>query len=426
MIERYTPECMKNLWSEQAKFERWLEVELAVMEAYEEAGMIPKGYCKRARETAQIDVDEIEKIEASVDHDVIAFIKYVTSRMGDEARYFHYGLTSSDVVDTALSMAMVKATDLILSRLYALMDSTLKLAKRYKYTPIIGRTHGVHAEPTTFGLKVLNWYYGLERAKERLEREKENISIGKISGAVGNYANVQPEIEENVCKKIGLKPAKISTQILPRDIHAGYVSTLAVMAGEFERISTEIRNLQRTEIRELQEPFSGTQRGSSAMPHKKNPVKDERISGLARVIRGYALSAMEDIVLWHERDISHSSVERIILPDATSIVYFMTDELKKIIDGLKVDEKRMEENIYMTGGLVFSERVLLKLIEHNMSREDAYVMVQKASMKVWNKESQSLKEAMKEYVNFDLDDAFDVSPYLKNVDKIFERFESKR
>lgn len=426
MIERYTPECMKNLWSEQAKFERWLEVELAVMEAYEEAGMIPKGYCKRARENAQIDVDEIEKIEASVDHDVIAFIKYVTSRMGDEARYFHYGLTSSDVVDTALSMAMVKATDLILSRLYALMDSTLKLAKRYKYTPIIGRTHGVHAEPTTFGLKVLNWYYGLERAKERLEREKENISIGKISGAVGNYANVQPEIEENVCKKIGLKPAKISTQILPRDIHAGYVSTLAVMAGEFERISTEIRNLQRTEIRELQEPFSGTQRGSSAMPHKKNPVKDERISGLARVIRGYALSAMEDIVLWHERDISHSSVERIILPDATSIVYFMTDELKKIIDGLKVDEKRMEENIYMTGGLVFSERVLLKLIEHNMSREDAYVMVQKASMKVWNKESQSLKEAMKEYVNFDLDDAFDVSPYLKNVDKIFERFESKR
>ncbi len=423
MIERYAPACMKDLWSEKSKFERWLEVEIAVMESYEEMGIIPRGYSQMARKHSRIDVEEINRIESSVDHDVIAFIKSVTSTMGDEARYFHYGLTSSDVVDTAFSIAAVEAMDLILSKVEELMNSILTLAKRYKYTPIIGRTHGVHAEPTTFGLKVLNWYYGLERSKERLEREKENISIGKISGAVGNYANVPVEVEEMVCRKLKLKPAKISTQILPRDLHAEYISSLAIVGGELERISTEIRNLQRTEIREVQEPFSSTQRGSSAMPHKKNPVKDERISGLSRVLRGYAISAMEDIALWHERDISHSSVERIIFPDATSTLYFMIDELDKIINGLKVEEKKMKENIYVTGGLVFSEKVLLKLVNSGLSREEAYKIVQSASMKVWDGEEGSLKEAMKKYTDIDLDDAFSLDPYLKNVDKIFERFE---
>ncbi|HEU23861.1 MAG: adenylosuccinate lyase [Mesoaciditoga sp.] len=423
MIERYAPACMKDLWSEKSKFERWLEVEIAVMESYEEMGIIPRGYSQMARKHSRIDVEEINRIESSVDHDVIAFIKSVTSTMGDEARYFHYGLTSSDVVDTAFSIAAAEAMDLILSKVEELMNSILTLAKRYKYTPIIGRTHGVHAEPTTFGLKVLNWYYGLERSKERLEREKENISIGKISGAVGNYANVPVEVEEMVCRKLKLKPAKISTQILPRDLHAEYISSLAIVGGELERISTEIRNLQRTEIREVQEPFSSTQRGSSAMPHKKNPVKDERISGLSRVLRGYAISAMEDIALWHERDISHSSVERIIFPDATSTLYFMIDELDKIINGLKVEEKKMKENIYVTGGLVFSEKVLLKLVNSGLSREEAYKIVQSASMKVWDGEEGSLKEAMKKYTDIDLDDAFSLDPYLKNVDKIFERFE---
>ncbi|BBJ28521.1 adenylosuccinate lyase [Athalassotoga saccharophila] len=423
MIERYTPSCMKDLWSEERKFERWLEVEIAVMESYEEIGVIPKGYSQLARKHSRIDVEEINQIESNVNHDVIAFIKSVTSTMGDEARYFHYGLTSSDVVDTAFSIAAVRAMDLILSKMEELMSSTLTLAKNYKYTPIIGRTHGVHAEPTTFGLKVLNWYYGLERSKERLEREKENVSIGKISGAVGNYANVPVEIEEMVCKKLKLKPAKISTQILPRDLHAGYISSIAIVGGELERISTEIRNLQRTEIREVQEPFSSTQRGSSAMPHKKNPVKDERISGLSRVLRGYAISAMEDIALWHERDISHSSVERIIFPDTTSTLYFMIDELNKIINGLKIEEKKMKENIYMTGGLVFSEKVLLKLVNSGLSREEAYRIVQNASMKVWDGEERSLKEAMKKYTDIDLEDAFSLDPYLKNVDKIFERFE---
>lgn len=426
MIERYTPECMKTIWSDEAKFERWLDVELVVMESYEELGIIPKGYSALARKNSRIDVEKIKRIEVSVDHDIIAFIKSVTSEMGDEARYFHYGLTSSDIVDTAFSMAIVRVTDLILSKMNELMNSTLNLARRYKYTPIIGRTHGIHAEPTTFGLKLLNWYYGMERVKERLENERVRVSVGKISGAVGNYANVPIEVEEKVCEKLKLKPAKISTQVLPRDIHAGYISTLAIIAGELERISTEIRNLQRTEIREVQEPFGSLQRGSSAMPHKKNPIKSERISGLSRLIRGYAISAMEDISLWHERDISHSSVERVIFPDATSIVYFMMDELKKVIEGLKVDEKRMKDNIYMTGGLVFSERILLKLIESGLSREDAYKIVQMASMKVWDGEEKNLKDAIKSYVDLDLNDVFSLDPYLKNVDKIFERFEGSQ
>ncbi len=373
MIDRYTPACMKELWS-----------------------------------------------------DSIGFVKVATSNMGDEARYFHYGLTSSDVVDTAFSMAIVESSNCIISKVDDLMNSTFTLARRYKNTPIIGRTHGVHAEPTTFGLKVLNWYDGISRAKERLMAEVKRIGVGKISGAVGNYANVPPEIEKLACEKLGLVPAKISTQILPRDLHAGYIATLAIIASEFERIATEIRNLQRTEIRELQEPFSKTQRGSSAMPHKKNPVNCERVSGLSRVIRGYALSAMEDVSLWHERDISHSSVERVIFPDATSLVYFMTDELNRIIKGLVVDEDSMRSNIYMTGGLVFSERVLLKLIENGMSREEAYLTVQKASMKVWNNESPSLKEALKSYVgDMNLDDAFDLSYYLRHVDDIFKRFEGR-
>lgn len=426
MIERYTPECMKTLWSDEARYERWLKVELAVMESYEALELIPKGYSAKARKNAILNARKISEIEAEVGHDVISFVKVATSNMGDEARYFHYGLTSSDVVDTAFSMAIVESTNCMISKIDDLMNSTFALAQRYKNTPIIGRTHGVHAEPTTFGIKVLNWYDGISRVKERLMEESKRIGIGKISGAVGNYADVSPEVEKLACEKLGLVPARISTQVLPRDLHAGYISSLAIIASEFERIATEIRNLQRTEIRELQEPFSKTQRGSSAMPHKKNPVNCERITGLSRVLRGYAISAMEDISLWHERDISHSSVERVIFPDATSLIYFMADELNKIIKGLVVDEKRMKSNIYMTGGLVFSQRVLLKLIENGMSREEAYLTVQKASMKVWNDESPNLREALKAYVeDVNLDDAFDLSYYLKHVDDIFKRFEGR-
>ncbi len=424
MIDRYTPECMKKLWSDEARYKRWLEVELAVMEAYEALGLIPKGYSNQARKNAILDAKAISEAESQVGHDVIGFLKVATSKMGDEARYFHYGLTSSDVVDTAFSMAIVESANCIISKMHDLMKSTFDLAQRYKHTPVIGRTHGIHAEPTTFGLKVLNWYDGISMGEERLATEAKRIGVGKISGAVGNYANVPPEVEKLVCEKLHLVPARISTQILPRALHAGYMSSLAIIASEFERIATEIRNLQRTEIREVQEPFSKTQRGSSAMPHKKNPVNCERIVGLSRVIRGYALSAMEDISLWHERDISHSSVERVIFPDATSLVYFMADQLDKMIKGLVVDEDRMRANIYMTNGLVFSERVLLKLIENGMSREEAYLIVQKASMEVWNNEASSLKEALKAYVgDMNLDDAFDLSYYFKHVDDIFKRFE---
>ena len=425
MINRYTPDLMRKIWSEESKFRRWLKVELSVMEAYEELGTIPKGSAKRARDLAVIDVDEISRVESSVGHDVIAFIKVATSKMGDTARYFHYGLTSSDVVDTALSLAIVEATDAILEKMQDVMDKTLKIAKRYRNTPTIGRTHGIHAEPTSFGLKMLNWYAELERARDRIFTEKKRISVGKISGAVGNYANIPPKIEKIACAKLGLKPCKISTQVIPRDLHASYIAALAVLAGGIERMATEIRHLQRTEVRELEEPFSEKQRGSSAMPHKKNPILCERMTGIARMIRGYSISAMEDIALWHERDISHSSVERVIFPDATTLVYYALETLEYVINGLRVNEERMRKNINITKGLIFSQKVLLKLVENGMSREDAYLTVQQASMRVWNEESPDLLSAiLEELPDADLSGVFNVEPYLAHVDDIFSRFET--
>jgi adenylosuccinate lyase len=424
MIERYTPQVMKELWNEKAKYSRWLKVELAVMQAYEEKGFIPSGTSAKAKEKAYLNVDEIKRIEEDVNHDVIAFIKVATSKMGDVARYFHYGMTSSDVVDTALSMAIVEATDEIVKKLKDVMKVTFKLAKKYEYLPTIGRTHGVHAEITSFGLKVLNWYAEMERALQRLESEREKMAVGKISGAVGNYANIPPEIEKKACEKVGLKPCKISTQIIPRDLHAEYVNVLAVVAGGMERIATEIRHLQKTEVREVEEPFSSKQRGSSAMPHKKNPILCERICGIARMIRGYSVSALEDIALWHERDISHSSVERVIIPDATTLTYYALEKLEYVIGNLKVNENRIKENISITKGLIFSQRVLLKLVENGMSREDAYLLVQKASMKVWKGESSDLLTALKsEIPSVQVEDAFDEKYYLKHVEDVFKRFE---
>ncbi|WP_036222614.1 adenylosuccinate lyase [Mesoaciditoga lauensis] len=424
MIERYTPQIMKELWSQSAKYSRWLKVELAVIQAYEEKGIIPSGTFVKVKENAHLDVGEIEEVEKDVNHDVIAFIKVATSRMGDEARYFHYGMTSSDVVDTALSMAIVEATDKIMGKLKRVMKVTFELANKYKNLPTVGRTHGVHAEITSFGLKVLNWYAEMERALQRLEREREKMAVGKISGAVGNYANISPETEALACEKLGLKPCKISTQVIPRDLHAEYVSMLAVVAGGIERVATEIRHLQKTEVREVEEPFSSKQRGSSAMPHKKNPVLCERLCGIARMIRSYSVAALEDVSLWHERDISHSSVERVIIPDTTTLIYYALDKLEYIIGNLKVNENRIRGNISVTKGLVFSQRVLLKLVENGMSREDAYLLVQKASMKVWQGESHDLLSALKEELpNVELESAFDEEYYLKHVDDIFKRFE---
>ncbi len=378
----------------------------------------------RRKKNAHLDVGEIEEVEKDVNHDVIAFIKVATSKMGDEARYFHYGMTSSDVVDTALSMAIVEATDKIMGKLKRVMKVTFKLANKYKNLPTVGRTHGVHAEITSFGLKVLNWYAEMERALQRLEREREKMAVGKISGAVGNYANISPEIETLACKKLDLNPCKISTQVIPRDLHAEYVSMLAVVAGGIERVATEIRHLQKTEVREVEEPFSSKQRGSSAMPHKKNPILCERLCGIARMIRSYSIAALEDVSLWHERDISHSSVERVIIPDATTLVYYALDKLEYIIGNLKVNENRIRGNISVTKGLVFSQRVLLKLVENGMSREEACLLVQKASMKVWQGESRDLLTALKEELpNVDLESAFDEEYYLKHVDDIFKRFE---
>lgn len=424
MISRYTPKVMQELWSEETKFRLWLEVELAVMEAYEALGIIPRGSADQARRNAVVDVEEIVKVEEEVGHDVIAFIKVATSQMGDVARFFHYGLTSSDITDTALSLLLKKATEEILEELDSLLDITLELARKYKDILIIGRTHGVHAEPTSFGLKVLNWYAELKRIKERLSREKEAISLGKISGAVGNYANVPPEVERITCEKLELKPCPISTQVIPRDIHAEYLSILAVCGGGIERIATEIRNLERTEIDEVEEPFLERQRGSSAMPHKKNPILCERLSGMARLLRGYALSALENIALWHERDISHSSVERVILPDATSIFLYSLQLLKRVLRGLKVNKKRMKENIWLTKGLVFSERALLELIKRGFSREEAYLVVQEASMGVREGKAPDLKSALEEKIpGVDLSQAFSLSYYLAHVDEIFKRFE---
>ncbi len=423
MIERYSPKIMKELWSEKEKYKRWLSVELAVMESYAETGTIPQSAVKAAKENAFVDVDMIEEVEKSVDHDVIAFIKVATSKMGEEARYFHYGLTSSDVVDTALSMAMMEAMDTILKKLNSVMETAMRLAKKYKNMPTIGRTHGIHAEPTSFGLKFLNWYAELERAKERLQKARENVSVGKISGAVGNYANVPPVVEKLTCEKLGLTPCKISTQVIPRDLHAEYLSALAISASGIERIAIEIRHLQRTEVREVEEPFSSKQRGSSAMPHKKNPIVCERLTGISRLIRGYALSAMENIALWHERDISHSSVERVIIPDATTIFYYALEKLEYVLENLRVYEEKVKENLELTKGLVYSQKALLALVKNGMSREEAYLLVQKASMKVWNGEEPDLKTALKRETGAELEELFDPTPYLKHVDEIFERFE---
>ena len=428
MIERYALEPMKSLWGLKAQYERWLKVELAVVKAYEELGRIPKGIHKRLAENARIDVDRILEIEKEVDHDVIAFIKAVTEKMGDEARYFHYGLTSSDVVDTALSLALVEACDILIDDLEKLLLVLMNLAEEHRYTPIIGRTHGVHAEPTTFGLKVLSWYAEMGRNLERLKAVREEIAVGKISGAVGNYANVDPEVEELALSYLGLKPTPVSTQVVNRDAHAYFVGVLALVAAGIERMAQEIRHLQRTEVLEVEEPFRKGQRGSSAMPHKKNPILCERLTGMSRIMRAHVIPAIENISLWHERDISHSSVERFMFPDVTGVLHYMLVKGKYLVENLKVNSERMRENIYLTRGLVFSQRVMLKLVEKGMSREEAYKLVQKHALECWEsgrdfKESLLTDEKVREKLKSELDEVFNLSQYFRHVDTIFARFQ---
>ncbi|MBO8137165.1 MAG: adenylosuccinate lyase [Desulfotomaculum sp.] len=428
MIERYTLPEMKRIWSEENKFRKWLEVEIYACEALAELGKIPAEAVEVIKEKADFDVDRILEIESVVHHDVIAFTTCVAEYVGEESKYIHMGLTSSDVVDTAQSVRMKEAAEQILSRLEGLHKLLLEKAQEYRYTIMIGRTHGIHAEPMTFGLKMLLWAAEMERNIERLKKALEVISVGKISGAVGTYANIDPRVEAYVCEKLGLKPAKLSTQVLQRDRHAEYMNTLAVIGCTLEKMATEIRALQRTDIREAEEYFAKGQKGSSAMPHKRNPIITERITGMARLLRGYAVTAMENVALWHERDISHSSVERIIIPDATTTLDYMLKKMTDIIKNLLVYPEKMKHNMERTRGLVFSQRVLLALVDKGITRERAYELVQRNAMECWRtgtefKELLAGDQDVMELLSpAELDELFEYSHYLRHIDEIYSRF----
>ncbi len=383
MIERYTRPEMGALWTEEQKFRTWLDVELAASEALARAGRIPRKDWAVIRRKADFNVRRIRQIEAQVRHDVIAFLTNVAEHVGPAARHIHKGMTSSDVVDTALAVNLMKAADLLIAGVETVRAAAGKVAKKHAFTPMIGRSHGIHAEPTTFGLKLALMYDEFGRALARLQAARETVRTGKLSGAVGTHAHLDPKIEAAVCKKLGLKPAAISTQILQRDRHAEFLAAVALTGTSIERWAQEFRHLQRTEVREVEEFFGQGQKGSSAMPHKRNPVVAEQLCGLARVLRGYALAAMENVPLWHERDISHSSAERIILPDATILLDYMLAKLAALVGGLKVDARRMRANLDLTHGLIHSQQVLLLLVEKGVAREEAYRWVQRNAMEAW-------------------------------------------
>ncbi len=431
MIERYTTPKMKAIWSEENQFNTWLEIEILACEANEELGNIPAGAAAEVRAKAAFDVARINEIEEEVQHDVIAFLTDVGEHVGASAKFIHYGLTSSDVVDTALSVLMRQAIEVIIDEGERLTGVLEARAKEHKDTVTIGRTHGIHAEPTTFGLKLLGWAFEMRRNLDRLKDARDVISVGKISGAVGTYSSVDPAVERFVCEKLGLKPAEVSTQVVPRDLHAVYMARLGIVASSLERFATEIRALQRTEVLEVLEPFGKGQKGSSAMPHKRNPVICERICGLARLVRANALPAMENVALWHERDISHSSVERIIIPDSTTALHYMLVKMRQVIEGMTVYTDRMKQNIELTRGLVFSQRVLLKLVEQGMSREDAYGLVQRHAMAVWEgdahfKDVLAADDAVTKVLTpEELEGCFQTEPYLAHVDEIFARLQAR-
>ena len=427
MIPRYTRAEMGRIWSEENRFRTWLAVEVAATETLAEAGLVPKDAARAIREKADFSLERIHAIEAEVRHDVIAFTTAVAEIVGPEARWFHYGLTSNDVVDTAQALLIGQASRIILQDLRNLIEVLQRRAFEFKDTPMVGRTHGVHAEPITFGLKLANWYDEAQRDLERFRRAAEEMRVGKFSGAVGNFAHLSPELEEKICARLGLKAAPITSQVIQRDLHANYVATLAVVACTLDKIATEIRHLQRTEVREAEEYFSEKQKGSSAMPHKRNPVTCEQISGLARVVRANAQAAFENVALWHERDISHSSVERIILPDSTTLLDYMLAKTTSLVDTMLVYPERMLQNLESSGGLVFSGQLLLDLVEHGVSREEAYRMVQRHAMRAWQ-EGRNFrelvlkdKEITKRVPQAQIERAFDLKRQLRNVDKIFAR-----
>ncbi|MDH5511000.1 MAG: adenylosuccinate lyase [Nitrospinota bacterium] len=425
MIPRYTRPEMERIWNLENRYTSWLNVEMAICEAWAEEGVIPQEALRTIRWKASFDIERVAQLEGDLRHDMLAFLSNVAENVGDEARYIHRGVTSSDVVDTAQSMLMVEAMKVILANTDILLATLKNKALEYKDTVCIGRTHGVHAEPTTFGLKVAVWYSEMKRNKERLERAMETVRVGMVSGAVGTFATIPPSVEKYVCEKLGLKTPEISTQVLQRDRHAEYMSALAVTAGTLEKIAVEVRHLQRTEVLEVEEPFTEGQKGSSAMPHKRNPVTAENITGLARVVKANAQVAYENQALWHERDISHSSAERIIIPDSTSLVDTMLHKTNYILGGLLVYPDRMLENMERTNGLIFSQRMLLELTQTGLSREESYLIVQRAAMRCWKERAQfmdlllaepKVRGAMSKEL---IEECFDINYYLKSVDLIF-------
>ncbi|MBI5182400.1 MAG: adenylosuccinate lyase [Nitrospirae bacterium] len=427
MIDRYTLPAMKRIWEQQNKFEKWLSVEILAAEAWAEVGKVPKEAVANIRKKARFNIARIEEIEKTTRHDVISFLTSVSEEVGADSRFLHLGMTSSDVLDTSLAILMKEAADIILNDLEKLLAVLKKRAFEHKETVMIGRTHGIHAEPITFGFKLALWYEETKRNYERMKRAREIISYGKLSGAVGTFANIEPFVEEYVCKKIGLSPDSSTSQIIQRDRHAEYILTLSLIASSIDKFAVEIRHLQRTEILEAEESFSEGQKGSSAMPHKRNPIISENLSGLARIVRANAIAALENIPLWHERDISHSSVERVIVPDSTILIDYMLVKIAALIESLKVYPENMQKNLNMTNGLIFSERILLELVYKGLKREDAYKLVQRNAMKTWErggdfksliKKDQEIKASLNDK---EIDDCFDLKHHLRNIDYIFKR-----
>jgi adenylosuccinate lyase len=429
MIERYTRPEMGAIWTDENKYQAWLEVEILACEAWAELGEIPKDDVKKLRENASFDINRILEIEEETRHDVVAFTRAVSETLGEERKWVHYGLTSTDVVDTALSYLLKQANDILAKDLDRFVEILAEKAKEHKYTVMMGRTHGVHAEPTTFGLKLALWHEEMKRNVERFKQAADTVRFGKISGAVGTYANIDPFVEKYVCEKLGLEASPISTQTLQRDRHAHYMSTLALIATSIEKFATEVRGLQKSETREVEEFFAKGQKGSSAMPHKRNPIGSENMTGLARVIRGYMMTAYENVSLWHERDISHSSAERVILPDATIALNYMLNRFGNIIKNLTVFPENMKRNMDRTYGLIYSQRVLLKLIDKGMAREEAYDTVQPKAMQAWEEGVQfrTLVEAepkiTEKLTPEEISECFDYSYHLSHVDTIFDRLE---
>jgi len=427
MIARYTRPEMGRIWTEENQFQKWLDVEILATEALGKLGVVPKGAAARIRKKARFDVKRIREIEREVKHETIAFLSSVAEYVGDDARHLHVGMTSSDVMDTAFALQLKEASAILIEDVKEMIRVLRKQALKYKETPMIGRTHGVHAEPITFGLKFAIWHEEMRRNLARLEAAADDVAVGMISGAVGTFAQISPKVEAYVCRKAGLKPAPVSNQVIQRDRHAFFFATLAVIASSLEKFAVEVRHLQRTEVQEAEEPFTAGQKGSSAMPHKRNPILSENVAGLARLMRSYALAAMEDVALWHERDISHSSVERVIAPDATILLDFMLRRMAYVLGNLAVYPENMLRNMQKSGGAIFSERILLKLVGKGIARDQAYRIVQRHALKV-GREGGDLKRELlsdpeiRRYLSpADIEDALDLRHYLKNVDAIFKR-----